>query len=140
MQIKVRHSFNGKIFWALMLVPSFLITLQLVLLGIQNFNYQNYFILFPMLLLLFLISYLVLHLFWMRDPISIDGEHLTFAENFSFQKKTFLITQILNVSIEAGFVGARVRLMDEDGILYTIGCLDTQDVSVLRELSSLNIL
>lgn len=140
MQIKVRHSINGKIFWALWLFPSLFITSQLFLLGIQNFEVKSYFIIFPMLLLIFLLSYLLLLLFRTNAPILIEGDNLTIAETFSFQKRSFLVTQILNVSVEKGFTGARVRLQDENGIFYTIGCLNPEDVLALKELASLNVL
>lgn len=140
MQIKVRHSINGKIFWGLWLIPSFILTLQFFLLGIQNLEATSYFIVFPMLLQIFLFFFLLMLLFRSGDPILIDGESLTFAETFSFQRRTFHISQITSVSVELGLTGARVRLLDESGIFYTIGGLNPQDVSALRKLATLHVL
>lgn len=140
MQIKVRHSVNGKIFWGLWLIPSFILTLQLFLLGIQNFTYQNYFIVFPILLLIFFMSYLVLLLFRRSEPILIEGDSLTIAETFSLQRKTFLISEISSVSVDVGIIGARVRLQDGNGMIYTIGGLHPEDVTALRKLSSFHVL
>ncbi len=140
MQIKVRHSVNGKIFWALCLIPSLLLTFQLFLLGVQNFSIESYFIIFPVLLLLFLMSYLLLLLFRTSAPITIDGENLSIAETFSLQRRSFLVSEISSVSVEIGFIGARVKLQDENGIFYTIDCLNAEDVLALRNLSSLHIL
>lgn len=136
MQLKVRHSINGKIIWAILLIPSLILTLQMFLLGIQNFGYENYFIIFPLLLLVLLLSYLVLLLFRTSAPILIEGDTLTFAETFSFHRKRLLISQILSMTVVQGLVGARVRLQDEDGLYYSVGCLNAQDVLALRELAA----
>lgn len=140
MQIRIRHSLFGKIFWGLWLLPSLLFTLQFFLLGIQNFQATSYFIVFPVLLLIFLLFFLLALLLKPGEPILIDGDNLSIAESFSFQRKSFLLSQITSVSVHTGITGASVSFLDENGMNYTVGGLNPQDVLALKELASLYVL
>lgn len=140
MQIKIRHSLNGKIFWGLWLIPSLLFTIQFFLLGIQNLRATSYFIIFPIMLLFLLLSYLLFFFLRPGEPILIEGDNLTITESFSMQRKTFPLSQIINVTIYNGLTGASVRLMDENGVNYTVRGLNPQDVLALKDLATLHML
>lgn len=140
MVFQVRQSLPGKLLSGLWLTLSLMLTLKFFLLGIQNLSIKSYFIVMPMLLLIYFLGHL-LHLnFSGVAPVRFDGEGLIIAEAFSGVPRTFPVSEILSLSVEKGITGSRLLVRDERGMTYSISGLDPDDLSRLRSLPALNVL